>query len=50
MVTSIIDGLILGTAYWAEVHNPAVVEGDYCLEQEVHVVAGCVFVQMHVID
>ena len=36
--------------HWAEVHNPAVVEGDCHLEQEVHAAAGCALVQMHVTD
>ena len=33
-----------------EIHDPAIVEGDYSLEQEVCVAAGCVLVQMHVTD
>ena len=47
---SILDGVTLGTVHQAEVHNPAIVEGDHCLEQEVHVAAGCTLVQMHVTD
>ena len=35
---------------WAEIHDPTVVEGDHNLEQEVHVAAGCVLVQMHMTD
>ena len=50
MVKSILDGVPLGSVHWAEVHDPTVVEGDHCLEQEVHVTAGHALVQMHVID
>ena len=50
MVKLIVNGVMLGTAYQAEVHDPAMVEGDYCLEQEVCVALGHVFVQMHVTD
>ena len=35
-------------AYYAKVHDLAMVEGDQCLEQEVHVAAGCPLVEMHV--
>ena len=34
----------------AKVYNPAMVEGDQCLEQEVHVAAGHALVEMHVTD
>ena len=47
---SILDGVALGMAHHAEVHSPVMVEGDQCLEQEVHVTAGCTLVEMHVID
>ena len=50
MVKSILDGVMLGTVHQAKIHNPTVVEGDYCLEQEVCVTADCIFVQMHVTD
>ena len=50
MVKVILNGVVLGTAHWAEVHNPVVVEHDYCLEQEKHVTAGCIFVHMYVTD
>ena len=33
-----------------EVHNPTIIEGDYGLEQEVHVAMGCALVQMHITD
>ena len=32
---SILDEVTLGTAHWAEVHDPAMVEGSLHLEQEV---------------
>ena len=50
MVRSILDGITLGAAHWAEVYDPAVAEGDHNVEQEVHVTAGSVLVQMHVTD
>ena len=50
MVRSILNGITLGAAHWAEVHDPTVVEGDHDLEQEVCVAAVCVLVQMHVTD
>ena len=50
MERSILDGVALGAAYRAEVHDPAMVESDCCLEQEEHVAAGCTQVQMHVTD
>ena len=34
-VKSIIDRVTLGMVHWAKVYNPAMVEGDQCLEQEV---------------
>ena len=46
----IVDGVALGTAHWAKVQDPTVVEGGCCLEQEVHVAAGCALVQMNVTD
>ena len=47
---SILNGVTLGTAHWAEIHDPAMVEGDQCLEQEVWVTAGHPLVEMHVTD
>ena len=41
IVRSILDGVTLGSVHWAEVHSPAVVEGDCHLEQEVCVTADC---------
>ena len=50
MVRSILDGVTLGAAHQVEVHDPAIVEGDHGLEQEVHVAAGCALAQMHITD
>ena len=36
--------------HWAEVHDPAIVESDHHLEQEVCVAAGNRLVRMHVMD
>ena len=47
---SILNRVAMGSVHQAEVHNPAVVEGDYHLEQEVYVTAGHTLVQMHVTD
>ena len=49
-VKSILNGITLGMAHHAKVHNLAMVEGDQHLEQEVHVTAGCPWVEMHVTD
>ena len=50
MVKSILDGVAMGSAHQAKVHDPTIVEGDCHLKQEVHVAAGCVLMQMHVTD
>ena len=50
IVRSILDGVALGSAHWAEVHNPAIVKGDHHLEQEVQVAAGHALVLLHVTD
>ena len=50
MMRSILNGIILGAAHWAEVHNLTVAEGDNDLEQEAHVAAGCILVRMHMTD
>ena len=47
---SILDGVSLGTTHRVEGHDPAVVEGNYGLEKEVHVTTGQVLVEMHVTD
>ena len=49
-VRSILDGIALGSAHQAEVHDPAIVKGNCCLEQEVCVAAGHTLVQMHITD
>ena len=49
-VQSILDGVTLGVAHRAKGCNPAVVEGDHNIENEVHVTAGWVLVVMHVTD
>ena len=49
-VRLILNGVAMGSAHWAKVHDPAIVEGDHCLKQEVCVAAGCTLVQMHVTD
>ena len=49
-VKHILNRVALGAVHWAEVHDPAMVEGDQCLEQEVHVTAGHALVEMHVTD
>ena len=49
-VRSILDGVALGAAHWAEVHDPVMVENDHHVEQEVCVTAGHVLVQIHVMD
>ena len=50
IVRSILDGVILRAAHQAKVHDPAIIEGDHGLEQEVHVAVGCTLIQMHVTD
>ena len=47
---SILDGVSLGATHRTEGYDPAVVEGDYGIEKEVHVAAGQVLVEMHVTD
>ena len=47
-VKSILCGITLGMVHHAEVHDPAVVEGDQHLEQEVCVTTGHPLVEMHV--
>ena len=49
-VKSILDGVTLGTVHWAKEHDPAMVEGSQCLEQEVGVISGHPLVEMHVTD
>ena len=49
-VKCILSGVTLGMVHQAKVHNPAMVEADHHLEQEVQVTAGCPLVDMHVTD
>ena len=49
-VRSILNRVAMGLVHWAKVHDPTIVEGDHCLEIEVHVAAGHMAVQMHVTD
>ena len=49
-VKSILNGVTLGTAHWADVHDPTIVKGDHHLEQEVCVTTGCTLVQIHITD
>ena len=48
IVKTILDGVTLETAHQTKIHNPAMVEGDQCLEQEVWVTAVHPLVEMHV--
>ena len=47
-VQAVLDGATVGTSQRAERENPAVIEGDQQLEQEVWVTTGQVLVEMHV--
>ena len=47
-VKSILDRFALGIAPWAKIHDPAMVEGDQSLEQEVWVTVGHLLVALHV--
>ena len=47
-VKSILNGVTWGMTHRAKVHDPAMVEGNQCLEQEVHVTASQPLVEMHV--
>ena len=47
---SILNGVTLGKAHQAKVHDLAMVERNQCLEQEVCSTAGCPLVEMHVTD
>ena len=49
-VKSILDGIAIGAVHRAETHDPAMVECDHHLEQEVHVTTGHTLIQMHVTD
>ena len=49
-VQAILDGATVGTSQRAERENPAIIESDQQLEQEVRVTTGQVLVEMHVTD
>ena len=48
MVRSVINGVVLGAAHHAKVHDPTIVKGDLSLEKEVCVATGHVLVEIHV--
>ena len=45
---SVLDGLTLSAAHKAGGYDPAVIEGDHGIAEEVCVAAGWVLVEMHV--
>ena len=47
---STVDGITLGMAHWAEVHDPTMVEGDQHMKQEVCIAAGHPLLKMHATD
>ena len=49
-VQAVLDRAAIGMSQQAEVENPAVIKNNQCLEQEVHVAAGRILVEMHVTD
>ena len=49
-VQAVLDRAAVGTSQQEEVENPAVIENNQCLEQEVCVAAGRILVEMHVTD
>ena len=49
-VQAVLDGATMGTSQRAERENPAIIEGDEQLEQEVQVTTGQVLVEMQVTD
>ena len=49
-VQTILDGATVGTSQRVEGENPAIIESDQQLEQEVWVASGRVLVEMHVTD
>ena len=50
MVKSILDGVAIEVVHEVETHDPAMVESDHHLDQEVHVTTDHTQVQMHVTD
>ena len=49
-VQAILDGATMGTSQRPEGENPAIIESDQQLGQEVQIAAGRVLVEMHVTD
>ena len=49
-VQAVLDGATVGTSQKAGRENPAIIESDQQLEQEVQVAAGQVLVEVHVTD
>ena len=49
-VQAILDGAAIGASQQAERESPAIIENNQWLEQEVHVTAGWVLVEMHETD
>ena len=49
-VQAVLDQATVGTSQQAEVENPAVIENNQCLEQEVRVAARQILVEIHVTD
>ena len=49
-VQAILDGAAMGASQQAERESPAIIKNNQRLEQEVHVAAGQVLVEMHVTD
>ena len=47
-VQAVLDRAAIGTSQCTEVENPAVIENNQCLEQEVRVAARRILVEMHV--
>ena len=50
MVRLILNGITLGAAHQAKVHNPTIIKGDHSVEQEVHVTTDHKLVQMYSTD
>ena len=49
-VQASLDGAAVGASQWVEKESPAIIENNECLEEEVHVAARWVLVEMHVTD
>ena len=49
-VQAVLDGAAMGASQRVEKESPAIIENNQCLEEEVHVAARRVLVEMHVTD